>query len=209
MVGLTLIINAGGGSRRMGRPKALLPFPPDDRPLLEHIVHRFQVLAPAQTVIIANEPTLRARTDLGDNVCWLGDTLPDMGPLGGLAAGLAVCAGWAIFVACDMPLLNPALFAHFGALAAQTDARGAPRWDAIVPLVNDYPEVLHALYHRRCLVKVQARLDAGERRAICFLPDVRVRYVQEAELRIVDPALQSFFNVNTPTEWAQALALLP
>ena len=68
--------------------------------------------------------------------------------------------------------------------------------------------MLHALYHPRCLPFVQARLAAGERRAICFLPDVRVRFVQEAELQQVDPMLQSFFNANTPAEWAQALALL-
>ncbi|MEZ4712629.1 MAG: molybdenum cofactor guanylyltransferase [Caldilineaceae bacterium] len=208
MEGLTLIINAGGGSRRMGQPKALLPVPPDDRPLLEHIVHRLQTLAPTQTVIVANEPTLRMRTKLRDDVRWLTDAYPDTGPLGGLAAGLAACDGWAIFVACDMPLLNPALFAHFGALAAQTDDHGAAIWDAIVPLVDNYAQVLHAVYHRRCLEAVQARLAAGERRATCFLPDVRVRYVQEAELRTIDPMLQSFFNANTPAEWVQALAFL-
>ncbi|MCB0092604.1 MAG: molybdenum cofactor guanylyltransferase [Caldilineaceae bacterium] len=205
---VTLMINAGGGSQRMGQPKALLPVPPDNQPLLAHIVQRLQGLAPAQTVIIANAPMVRAQTELGDAVRWLTDAYPNQGPLGGLAAGLAVCDEWAIFVACDMPLLNPALFAYFGALAAETDEQGAACWDAIVPLVDDYPQVLHALYHPRCLPFVQARLAAGERRAICFLPDVRVRYVQEAELQMIDPMLQSFFNANTPAEWSQALALL-
>ena len=177
-------------------------------PLLEQIARRFQVLAPKQTVIIANEPTFQQQVRLGDEVCWLTDAYPDVGPLGGIATGLAVCDGWAIFVACDMPLLNPALFVHFCTLAAERDETGAEKWDAIVPVVNDYPEALHALYHRRCLAAVQTRLAAGERRAICFLPDVRVRYVQEDAIRQIDPTLQSFFNANTPEEWAKALTFL-
>lgn len=205
---ITLVINAGGQSRRMGRPKALLAMPPDNQPLLQVIVQRLQALSPQRTVVIANDPALRAQVDLGADVLWLTDAYPETGPLGGLATGLAACEGWAICVACDMPLLNPALFTYFCELAAETDATGADRWDAIVPVVEEYPEALHTLYHRRCLPAIEARLVAGERRAICFLPDVRVRYVPEAELRQLDPALHSFFNANTPAEWAQVVALL-
>lgn len=205
---LTLVINAGGQSRRMGQPKALLPVPPENRPLLAQIAHRFQALTPTQTVIIANDPAFPQQVALGDEIRWLTDAYSDAGPLGGIATGLAACAGWAIFVACDMPLLNPALFAHFCTLAAETEETGADRWDAIVPVVDGYPEALHTLYHRRCLPAVTARLAAGERRAICFLPDVRVRYVPEDELRQIDPALRSFFNANTPAEWTEALRYL-
>lgn len=205
---ITLVINAGGQSRRMGRPKALLPLPPTNQPLLQIIVERLQALAPQRTVVIANDPAIRAQVELGADILWLIDAYPETGPLGGLATGLAACAGWAICVACDMPLLNPALFTYFCELAAEIDETGADRWDAIVPVVEEYPEALHTLYHRRCLPAIVARLAAGERRAICFLPDVRVRYVPEAELRLIDPALYSFFNANTPAEWAQVLTLL-
>jgi molybdopterin-guanine dinucleotide biosynthesis protein A len=40
------------------------------------------------------------------------------------------------------------------------------------------------------------------------MPDVRTRYVQEEELRAIDPELRSFFNTNTPEEWAAARQLL-
>lgn len=205
----TLVINAGGQSRRMGQPKALLPIPPDQQPLLQQIVQRLHPLAPQRTVVIANDPAIRAQTALPPDTQWLPDTYPAVGPLGGLATGLAACADWAICVACDMPLLNPALFAYFQTLAAEIDPTGTARWDAIVPVVADYPEALHALYHCRCLPAITARLAAGDRRAISFLPDVRVRYVPETELRPLDPALHSFYNANTPEEWAQVFALLP
>lgn len=204
----TLIVNAGGQSRRMGKPKALLPMPPDNQPLLQQIVQRLQSLSPQRIVVVANDPSFREQVDLGESVTWLPDTYPAVGPLGGLATGLAVCDDWAIFVACDMPLLDLALFAYFCTLAAEKDAVGADQWDAIVPVVDQYPEALHTLYHRRCLPAIEARLAGGERRAICFLPDVRVRYVPEPELRHFDPTLQSFFNANTPEEWAQVLALI-
>ena len=203
MENVTLVINAGGQSRRMGQPKALLPLPPTNQPLLQVIVQRLQPLAAQQVVIIANDSAIRAQTVVGPDALWLADRYPGVGPLGGLATGLAACDGWAICVACDLPLLNPALFAYFVELATGTEG-----WDAIVPVVDDYPEPLHALYHRRCLPAITACLAAGERRASGFLSAVRTCYVPEVELRRLDPALHSFYNANTPEEWAQVLILL-
>jgi molybdopterin-guanine dinucleotide biosynthesis protein A len=36
-----------------------------------------------------------------------------------------------------------------------------------------------------------------------LLDVARVRYLEEAQLRKVDPELRSFINVNTPEEWKQ------
>ncbi|MBX3012933.1 MAG: molybdenum cofactor guanylyltransferase [Caldilineaceae bacterium] len=204
----TLVINAGGQSLRMGQPKALLPVPPNDQPLLQWIVQRLQPLAPTQILVIANDPALPAQVQLPAHTRWLVDAYPDTGPLGGLATALAACTGWAICVACDMPLLNPAIFADCWRLATTTTAPDGTAWDAIVPVVAGYPEPFHSLYHRRCLSAMVARLATGERRVTSFLPDVRVCYVEERALRRLDPTLQSFLNTNTPAEWAQGLAIL-
>ena len=48
----------------------------------------------------------------------------------------------------------------------------------------------------------------GTCRVISFMPDVRTRYIHESELRAVDSHLRSFFNTNTPEEWAEAMRLL-
>lgn len=191
----------------MGQPKALLPLPPTNVPLLQVIYQRLQSLSPQHTIIIANDPSFRAQVVLPDDVLWLTDAYPATGPLGGLATGLAAYATWAICVACDMPLLNPALFAYFCTLTAETNPRDGKAWDAVVPVVNDYPEPFHALYHPRCLPAILDCLAKGERRATAFLPAVCVRYVPETELRQFDPELRSFLNTNTPAEWAQAVAL--
>jgi molybdopterin-guanine dinucleotide biosynthesis protein A len=40
-----------------------------------------------------------------------------------------------------------------------------------------------------------------------YLGDVRVREVSETELRVHDPELRSFFNINTPEDLREARRL--
>jgi len=201
---IDLIVNAGGASRRMGMAKALLPVPPAGTPLLRHIIERLSGLVSGRTVVVANDPTLVAATGLAPSVRQLPDRYPGAGALGGLATGLGLCSSWAIAVACDLPLVNPRLFV---ALANLTEEYGQP-WDAIVPVTDGYPQPLHALYHRRCLPAMEALIEEGNLRIVDLYDAVRVRYVTEPVLRRTDPELLSFFNVNTPEEWRQALAIL-
>jgi molybdopterin-guanine dinucleotide biosynthesis protein A len=191
----TLLINAGGSSRRMGQPKALLPVPGSGEPLICHIATRLLPLAD-EVLVIANDPTVVAAVRSLD-ARSLPDKFPNTGPLGGLATGLAHVKGWCICVACDLPFVHPDVFRYL--LAQVSD-----EWDAIVPLIGDRPEPLHALYHRRCLTAVEAALRSGQRRMDSFLDDVRIRFVTEEELQPIDPVLRSFVNVNTPEEWEEA-----
>lgn len=208
-----LVINAGGASRRMGQPKALLPVPPHATPLLEHIVRRLLPLEPTRALVVSNDPALPAQVTLPLPAAFVADAWPDTGTLGGIATALAHLApneDWALVVACDLPLVSAPLVARLLEIAAGTDdtAGAGFRWDCVVPVVGGYEEPLHALYHRRCLPAIEARLRAGERRVVSFMPDVRTRRVDESTLRTVDPALRSFVNANTPEEWASALEML-
>ena len=205
----TLVINAGGQSRRMGQPKALLPMPPQQTPLLRHLWQRLQAIA-ERTILIANDPTLAEQAGITAAVAQYVDRYPDAGPLGGIASGLALCDDWAILVACDMPFADPDLFGYLKLLTGEkrTDEKrddAQEPWDAIVPVVNGFAEPLHALYHRRSLPHIEQRLARGERRATSFYADIHVRYVQEEELRGIDPQLRSFINVNTPEDWQTIL----
>jgi len=107
-----------------------------------------------------------------------------------------------------MPLVKLRVFQYLCELASQPSDASHDDWAAIVPRVNGYAQPLHALYRPSVLPALQKRLAAGERRATSFLEDVRVRWVDEAEIRPLDPALESFFNANTPEEWAEAIQLL-
>jgi molybdopterin-guanine dinucleotide biosynthesis protein A len=181
----TLIILAGGQSRRMGQDKAHLPTGAGT--LLERIVDRLSPVV--DEVIVAGGPPLSI-----PEVRWVPDARPSAGPLAGMAAGLAALGGdlgW--IVACDLPDVEP----RIGDLlfASATDV------DAVVPRLDGRPECLCAVYRASLAGRILTMLDAGDRRVTSLLDGIRVRYVEAAELRRVDPDLRSFRNLNTPDEY--------
>jgi molybdenum cofactor guanylyltransferase len=58
-----------------------------------------------------------------------------------------------------------------------------------------------AVYARSCLPVMQRHLETGRYRLNDLLNELRVRWVEEEEIRCVDPQLHSFLNANTPGEW--------
>jgi molybdopterin-guanine dinucleotide biosynthesis protein A len=209
--GLTVLILAGGRSRRMGHDKLWLPLGEDGVPLIQQVVARLLPLA-GELLFSANAP--ERFEALATNLRGQGvpaqvvpDLYPGAGPLAGLHAGLSAARfDTLLAVAGDMPFVNPALVAHLVQLM--------PGFDVVIPelphLLTGQPvkEPLHALYRRSCLGAVAARLAAGDRPLVSFLPDVRVRVIPPDEIRRFDPDLRSFFNVNTPEDWRAAEQLL-
>lgn len=207
---LTLVINAGGPSRRMGRQKALLPMPPHNLPLIVHVIQTLMPLATQGVVVVANDPAIVAAVSahFGADVKCVPDRWLGAGPLSGIATGLALCPGWAIIAGCDMPLLNAQVFAHLVQRAVETDDSGARRWDAVVPRVHDRTQTMHALYHQDVLPVAEELLEAGDLSVLKLFPRVRTLFVEQAGVAAIDPELLSFRNVNTPDEWAAIQPLL-
>jgi molybdenum cofactor guanylyltransferase len=206
---LDLIINAGGQSLRMGQDKALIPVPGTRHPAIYHIAQRLRPLIGGQMVVVTNNPVVtETLAELQPDLQLLPDRYPGTGPLGGLATGLEICHGWAICVACDMPLVKPGLFQYLHRLSGEQDQQGKERWDAVVPIVAGRNQTHHALYHRRCLPGIHACLQASRFKVDCFFPYIRLQAVDENRLRDLDPDLRSFFNANTPEDWVVAKGLL-
>ena len=203
-----LVINAGGRSRRMKRDKALLPVPPEGMPLIRHMLGRLALLALKTVIVVGSDPQLVRQAGLSDSVRYVGDEYPRGGALGGMATGMAAVDDWAVMLACDLPLIRPQVVSYLLSLSRERTDCMHDRWDAIVPLVGGMAQPMLALYNRRCLPAMRQVLNAGQLRAISFLPSVRVRYVSEEELRPFDGQLDSFINVNRPEEWTRALELL-
>jgi molybdopterin-guanine dinucleotide biosynthesis protein A len=59
-------------------------------------------------------------------------------------------------------------------------------------------QTLHAIYSKRCLPYIEARIAEGRKQVVGFFHDVRVRTLDVAEVSRWDPDLRSFFNANTP-----------
>jgi molybdopterin-guanine dinucleotide biosynthesis protein A len=184
--GCTLLILAGGRSRRMGRDKAALPA--GDGTLVAHLVRR---LAPvgSETIVAGSlhdpDPPGVRRID---------DRFPGMGPLAGIHAGLlAANSPWVWAVACDLPDVEPGLGTLLCSLAVGVDA--------VVPRLDAGPEGLCAVYDRSLAPRIASFLESGERRVQDLLAGLDVRYVTAAEIRRVDPELRSFRNLNTPADY--------
>ena len=127
------------------------------------------------------------------------DPVEGLGPLAGLATGLAsVGAGRALLLACDMPLLVPAVLRRLLELAGDADA--------CVPLVDGMPMTTCAVYATRVLSRAQSHLAAGKRSLRALLDDVSVRWVSADELRDLDPELLSFWDCDTPEHYQAALS---
>lgn len=192
---LSGIILAGGASSRMGRNKALLEL--DGQALVSRVAGTLARLTD-EVVIVANDAG--PYRFLGLPV--VPDVQPGYGPLMGLYSGLRAARGELVMaVAVDMPFLSSDLLKTLVALT--------PGYDVVIPRAYDRLHPLCAVYRRAtCLPAIERAISRGQRRLIAFHPDVRVREVDEATLRQIDPDLRSLMNVNTPEELAIARALL-
>jgi molybdopterin-guanine dinucleotide biosynthesis protein A len=100
--------------------------------------------------------------------------------------------GAGFFVACDMPFLSGGLIRHM--VEVRED------FDAVVPRMGWMLEPLHALYSKQCLPLIEEAVMKDEHQIIKCFAAMRVRFVDEEELRLWDPELRSFFNINKPQD---------
>ena len=192
----SVVILAGGHSRRLGRDKSLLPV--GGEPLLARTVHRLAPLSD-DVIVVTNDAHRYKPLDLP--VRLVPDDQPGVGSLMGVYSGLrAARHPLALTVGCDMPFLNVPLLHYMLSLA--------PGYDVVIPRVEGLMEPLHAVYRETCLGPMERLLEAGRRQIIAFFGQVRVRHVEEDEVDRFDPQRLSFVNVNTPEDWAEVQALL-
>jgi molybdopterin-guanine dinucleotide biosynthesis protein A len=91
--------------------------------------------------------------------------------------------------ACDMPLLNPQVIKYM--------TEGRDDYDVVVPKTADGLHPLHAIYSKNCLDPMRQLLERDDLKIINFFQQVRVRYIEEMEIKEFDPHMRSFINVNT------------
>ena len=176
----------------MGKNKALLPFPGNPSlSFIEHLSSTLSSLCP-EVLIVARDEADAANYTVPE-VRVISDRVPDQGPLMGLYSGLnAIQAERALVVAVDMPFVQPALLAF---LLSQS-----PSDKLLIPLVGNIPQVLLAIYPRSSLPVIESCLQEGRHDLRALLKVAPVHYIEEAQLRTVDPTLRSFININTPEE---------
>lgn len=188
---MTAIILCGGRSKRMGRPKAFLPY--EGSTIISHIVKSLDGLF-RQTLLVANEP--EAFEDLGMDV--VKDILPYRGPMGGVLSGLLVARYEHSFViACDMPLVNENLILGL--------ARKRKDGDVVVVSHDKGIEPLLGVYSKACIKPLEESLFSGTLSIKDLLGDLSCSTIRVNSKNSDSGDLPSFFNVNTPKDYSRLI----
>ena len=184
---ISIAVQAGGRSRRMGQDKALIPV--GGRRLIEHALEGLQGMSD-DLFITSNHP--HTLNDL--SIRLVPDKYPGRGALYGLGTALqAARHDDVLVVACDMPFLQPMFIEHMLSQSGQADV--------IVPELDGRFEPLLAIYHRKtCLPAIEQSLQDQKHRMISFFPAVLVSTIDTETIDRLDPGRLSFFNINTPED---------
>ncbi len=202
---ITVVIQAGGMSSRMGEDKALKPFL--GRPLIQRVIDRLAPIAD-ELIVTTNRPAeytfLNTSTrPIGQSVHRLRlipDLKPGRGALGGLYTAIASATHPLVAVAaCDMPFASQIFFEGARRLMVEEEA------DVVIAKTDEGYEPLHALYRREtCLPAIEAAIDADQWKVIAWFPKVKVRELSLQEVKELDPSGLCFWNLNTPEEFLEA-----
>lgn len=195
------MVLAGGRSLRMGgREKAFLDLA--GQPMLSHVLERFAPQV-ARVAINANgDPARFAAFGLP----VIADPTPDFpGPLAGVLAALRwaseMRASHVATVASDAPLVPLDLVARL------LDAPGAG--DGIVIARSDgQPHPVAALWPLGITDDLSRALATGERRVQRWVEMQGARAVDFSLVAVAGRTIDPFMNVNTPTDLAEAEALM-
>jgi molybdopterin-guanine dinucleotide biosynthesis protein A len=190
---LTVCIQAGGESARMGEDKALKTFL--GRSLIQRVVERLSLIAD-EVIVTTNRPDDYAFL----NLPLFADLKPGRGALGGLYTAIASAKyPMVAVVACDMPFASASLLEAASRLLVKEEA------DVVIPKSEEGYEPLHAVYRREtCLPAIEAAIAADQWKVISWFPQVKVRVLSSDEIKRYDLLGLAFWNVNTPEEFSKA-----
>ncbi|GHU27777.1 hypothetical protein AGMMS50256_08370 [Betaproteobacteria bacterium] len=221
----TALILAGGHSRRMGCDKTALQF--DGQSLLQHMIGLMQTLFPAVLVSVRE---LRADIDVPQVCDEIPDAGPLAGLCAGLErvatpwvfAVAADMPGLRAEVVEQLATYRNSLSLWERAgVRAGSDChdvgaapplsltpdpsprgRGEKKNQAVLPVVNGFPQSLTAFYATSTLPTLKAALARGERSVYASLAGLNICRVDENSLRHTDVQLGSFIDLDTPEDVA-------
>jgi molybdenum cofactor guanylyltransferase len=189
----TAAILAGGQARRLGgiEKSALLV---RGTSILDRQLAVLRSLTPNIMIIASDEHRYQ---DAGVPV--VRDCIRGAGSIGGLYTALmAAPTEQLVVMACDMPFLTAPFLTRLAALGD-----GA---DAAIPRDARGLHPICAAWSRRSAPHLRGRIDAGRLRILDALEGLDVREMDPRELARFDPDGRLLLNVNTPDDYARAIA---
>ena len=229
-MGISGFVLAGGRSSRLGRDKALLPWPPgasaegNRQTLLQHSIVRLQSVC-ATVSVCAN------RDDLPFDGAVIPDALSGSGPLGGIVAALEHSSTeWNLLLAVDLPFLPVEVLQELVARVPPSGPHGKAADEflpqavsCVLPEVGGLPQPLCGLYHRALAPGLRRSLEAGKFKVMAALEQACNPVVTGSDVRGDHPPSRIelwdaeafaartfsnpsewFLNINTPEDWQEA-----
>ena len=191
---LSVVVQSGGKSSRMGENKALLTLL--GQPLIQRVIERVKPIAQELFVVTNNISEFPL---LGVNK--VADSIPGKGALGGLYTAMDISNNeYVAVVACDLPFVNPDILLKGLDLLIQSGA------DVAIPKTGkDFYEPLHAVYRREtCKDAIYQAIMQNHWRMISWIPHVKVIEMELTLCWELDPCGLAFFNVNTIDDFFEA-----
>ena len=179
---------AGGASRRMGRPKALLRF--GSGTLLHHQLTKLAPLFEEIFLVVKDPPdaaTGKARLLL--------DATPRQGPIYGLIRTLEEVADRVFVIAIDLPLMASDVIRGIAERGAGTAA------PALIPQAGGRLQPLAAVWRRSALAAARQQVRSGNLALHVLAETVGAEILPESEWRRLDPSGNSFTNLNTMEDY--------
>lgn len=193
--GVSCVILVGGESKRAGVDKAAIKLA--GKSLLRRVHGVMKGIF--QDIMISAHEAGR-RVDVDARVISDPDGLEGRGPALGVCGALkGALYPWVFVTACDMPMVSGKLTRYLAGL------RG--NYDCVVPIAGGKAQTLCALYRKTCLPLLRRRVKAGRRSLAGFIEGtktLKIRYVNEDELKKIAGGLKSFMDIDTPEDLDRA-----
>ncbi|TFG15570.1 molybdenum cofactor guanylyltransferase [Candidatus Thorarchaeota archaeon] len=192
---LTVAILAGGDSSRFGSYKAMADY--RGKPLLAHMIKIGKRLSSDVMIVVSNPTQEHMVEELNPDINVVTD--PEGGPrsalYGAVTAFEYASSDYTLLLPADSPKANTDLLIT---LAQMKEGHGAvvPSWP------NGYVEPLHSVYlSEHAYVNGLKALDSESLKMQNLLSLLRnVIYVSTEVLKQFDPKLETFDNVNSPSD---------
>jgi len=193
---LTAIILAGGKSSRIGsdKDKAILKL--NGKRLIDIVISKLKHIVGDNIIIVGPPEKYPSYEQV------VSDLFNQRGLLVGLYSGLRASASrYNLVVGCDMPFLKVELLQYMRDMIDSNDI--------IIPrYAKSYVEPLCAIYSKDCLEVMKRNIEAGILSIRRIFPYLKVKYIEEKEIKRVDPKLNSFFNINFKEDFNMAEELI-
>ncbi len=192
---VTVAILAGGNSSRFGLEKALVHF--RGKPLVSHMISIAQAFSSRVLVVVSNPDQEKSIRDISEHIEIVFD--PDDSTRSALNGAVTAFefseSSHTLLLPVDTPLVNKEILSTMIQLRENHGAV-IPSWP------SGYVEPLHGVYlTEHAYSKGITVLESGKRRMQDLLDKLtNVLYVSTEILKMFDPKLLSFTNINTPAD---------